>query len=261
MDQLAKIRDSILVYLSPAKRRRHTLNPSTPSGRATPLISSFNHATSDPRNKKTKAVIHGRINKKYLSPSDTKLLRQPRHVRIAGIDERAGEEKSDATDAESSSEISPNDSSSQQHVQDDAKNEEPVDKGRNKQKGDRIDEEEERDYEELNLDKRAEAELSAQEKVRFFLERQSEIAQRKEELDRLKKEAWHNEEAALYHRLTMRGYEPLLPSNWAYDFRTTPSQIFTTDDSQTFINSASGNDFRGTLPIRSLSCKLSLPIS
>jgi hypothetical protein len=87
--------------------------------------------------------------------------------------------------------------------------------------------------------------LSAEAKVHLFLDRQTELARRQETLDRIKEGNWHEDEARLFQKLSMRGFEPLLPSHWSYDFRTCPATIFSRNEKETFINAKSGNDFRG----------------
>src|SRR5450432_4458463 len=71
MDQLLKLKDSLMGYLSPAAMRRQTMLPATPSEKAT-AMQRPTRPTTEPRNPKQKAVAAGRVNKKYLSPSDTR---------------------------------------------------------------------------------------------------------------------------------------------------------------------------------------------
>jgi len=54
-------------------------------------------------------------------------------------------------------------------------------------------------------------------------------------------------EIALFQKLNMRGFEPLLPGTWKMDFKTIPGPLFTDNDEEVFIGSTSGHDFRGTL--------------
>ncbi|KAI9741439.1 MAG: hypothetical protein M1818_004245 [Claussenomyces sp. TS43310] len=247
MDRIFRIRNSVMDYLSPRANRRRTMGPSTPSNKATSLMRTLPEALSEPRNRKGQAVVAGRVSKKYLSPSDTKRSHQARRRNVIREDAYEAETEDGYRDSldnasESSIGVSPADSSSQQPIGD--LESEIMENFQEEGQGE--------EDEELNLNGNDESELSSEAKVKFFLDRQNEIAKRQEELDRIKKEDWHEDEAALFHKLTMRGYEPLLPSNWAYDFRTCPSQLFTQNMNQTFLNSASGNDFRAINALSSL---------
>ncbi|KFY01305.1 hypothetical protein V490_00996 [Pseudogymnoascus sp. VKM F-3557] len=63
---------------------------------------------------------------------------------------------------------------------------------------------------------------------------------------------WHEGEQELFEELKMRGLQPLLPAHWRSDFRTVPPSLFSFDPDETFINSASGHDFRGSAALLSL---------
>ncbi|MCJ1252362.1 hypothetical protein MMC24_000167 [Lignoscripta atroalba] len=56
---------------------------------------------------------------------------------------------------------------------------------------------------------------------------------------------WTAAELALFNRLNNRGFEPLLPANWAMDFQTVPHTLFSHDESEILIKAASDNEFRG----------------
>lgn len=56
---------------------------------------------------------------------------------------------------------------------------------------------------------------------------------------------WTEDEVWLFEKLDWRGYEPILPKNWAGDFLTMYDLLFTNDDSIAFIKSASGKDYHG----------------
>lgn len=63
---------------------------------------------------------------------------------------------------------------------------------------------------------------------------------------------WADAERDLYFRLAMRGFEPLIPSNWKSDFSTLPESLFSTHDAgDAIIMSKSDKDFRGTLSLLS----------
>jgi len=56
---------------------------------------------------------------------------------------------------------------------------------------------------------------------------------------------WSQSEIDLFNKLNNRGFEPMLPSSFKMDFPTVPEALFTDRTERTFINSLSGNEFRG----------------
>ena len=56
---------------------------------------------------------------------------------------------------------------------------------------------------------------------------------------------WSQSEINLFNKLNNRGFETMLPSSFKMDFPTVPLSLFTDRIDKTFINSLSGNDFRG----------------
>lgn len=179
---------------------------------------------TEPRNQKHKAIAAERVSKKYLSPSDTK---QSTRKRKRIDNEYVDEPDSDTENLHTF--ITPEDSAS--HI-----------KSRSDSSTAGEDDEDERD---LDLNTKEESELSAEAKVHLFLDRQTELARRQETIDRKREGNWHDDEIMLFQKLSMRGFEPLLPSHWNYDFRTCPVTIFSRNENETFINARSGNDFRG----------------
>lgn len=208
MDYLFKIKDAAVQYLSPAAKRRRTLPPSTPAGelQQAPVF-------TEPRDHKHQAIVTERLSRKYLSPSDTKASKKRKRKDDDYIPDDAP--------------LTPEDSASYIKSRSVLSAE------------DRVAEEEfENDEEKIE-------EISAEAKVHAFLERQTELERRQETLDGLRLGDWHPDEIKLFEKLSMRGYEPLLARTWAWDFRGCPASIFTTKDDETFINSKSGNEFRG----------------
>jgi hypothetical protein len=64
---------------------------------------------------------------------------------------------------------------------------------------------------------------------------------------------WAEAEKDLFYRLAFRGFEPLLPANWANDFKTLPSSLFATDGGDPpLIQSCLQREFRGIHALRSL---------
>ncbi len=86
---------------------------------------------------------------------------------------------------------------------------------------------------------------SQQEQQEYDLDIALARAKAKEAIDQIEKDQWTEAEFALIQRLSMRGLEPLLPANWRMDFKTIPENLFTDNDEEVFISSASGRDFRG----------------
>ncbi|KAI9826087.1 MAG: hypothetical protein M1832_000536 [Thelocarpon impressellum] len=73
---------------------------------------------------------------------------------------------------------------------------------------------------------------------------EAERRKRHEALRQIADGDWTEAEVALYRRLTMRGFEPLLPRHWMMDYKTMPDVLFGGPAEQTFLNAASRNDFR-----------------
>lgn len=64
---------------------------------------------------------------------------------------------------------------------------------------------------------------------------------------------WAEAEKDLFYRLAFRGFEPVVPANWANDFKTLPSSLFATDGGEPpLIHSHLQRDFRGIHALRSL---------
>lgn len=75
-----------------------------------------------------------------------------------------------------------------------------------------------------------------------------ERAKRWADAVKLPKGQWAEAEKDLFFRLAMRGFEPLLPSNWHLDFPTLPDSLFADQDPATpapVIQALHGTDFRG----------------
>lgn len=218
MDHLWHLRDSILGYISPSKyRRRSTVLPATPSPTA-----KSNHLSrpsqsescfTEPRDANTRAVLNGRVSKKYLSPSDTRRLRQKSKLRKSQSSNSDGTTKPTSPDRTSS-----RTSHSPGGSKDSAKHSGIL--------------------ESVEVDDET---ISTEDKVAQFLEHQRAAI----EADSEGGENWHEAEHALFNELKMRGLQPLLPAQWRSDFRTVPPTLFSYDADEVFLNSASGNEFRG----------------
>ena len=87
--------------------------------------------------------------------------------------------------------------------------------------------------------------LTKEEKKEHFLDVEDERIRRQEMLKQLERGDRTPEEIVLFEKLTMRGFKPIIPRIWMMDFKTLPETMFTSDESEIFINAASGNEFRG----------------
>lgn len=234
MEQLFKLKDSVMEYLSPVKRR-HTVQIASPSPNPSPMQRPVQPMT-EPRTLKGKAVIAGRVSKKYLFHSDTKRSTRKSRSITNSDDEFAEDLKDNQASATkvSHTDITPDDSSSQINAPDDENSSTSVSV-----------EGEENSVEDQEITSEDESELDAEAKVHEYLDRQTEIARHREALERINDGEWHEDEAALFMKLTMRGFEPLIPTHWSFDFRTCPQIVFSSNVEKTLINAKSGNEFRG----------------
>ena len=78
------------------------------------------------------------------------------------------------------------------------------------------------------------------------IDMEAERAQRHAAAQEVEQGDWTDAEVALFQRLSMRGFEPLLPGTWRMDFKTIPDPLFTDKDDEVFIGSINGHEFRGT---------------
>jgi hypothetical protein len=218
MNQLFKLKDTFIEYLSP--KRRRTVGPATPSHTGGTDQQSYLPA-SEPRDERAKEGLGGRTNQKYLSPSDTRFAR--------GSRKRPREEDESANDIDY--EVSPDESISQVT---------PVQRSRDDSV---IGPASESD---TSVDSPEELEITAEEKVQEYLDRQAELALRREAIEEVKAQGgWHPDEIFLFERLSMRSFEEILPANWQIDFPTLPGTLFTMEADRTFINSTCGSSSRG----------------
>lgn len=61
----------------------------------------------------------------------------------------------------------------------------------------------------------------------------------------VKYKGWSEDEIWLFERLDNRGFEPLLPLRWAYDFPNLYDCMYARDDAKALINSVSGRTYHG----------------
>lgn len=206
MDQIFKIKDAFVNYLSPVAKRRRTIGPQTPRYSAADDEHQF---FSEPRNNKTTHnVAYESMNRNHFAPEDrtapsTNPLKRSR-------------EDDDAEAILSGDEISPKQPSSQNITESDDGSVTP----------DYMDEDEDEDEEEDD-------EISAERKVQEYLAQQAaELARAKETVERARADGeWSPEEIFLLERIQYMGHEGLLP-NWAkgWNFRTVPDAMWCEDD-------------------------------
>ncbi|KAM3072361.1 hypothetical protein ACMFMG_009170 [Clarireedia jacksonii] len=235
MDQIAKLKDAVVNYLSPAAKRRRTMGPQTPTHEAAgePLF------LSEPRNKKALGNAYGRLNQSYhSSPGRRQSATNP--LKRSRQDDEAGEY------GFSADEVSPERSSSPIGSEDDDMSLENTE-----------DEDEDEDEDEEEEEEEDEA-LIANRKVQEYLRRQSELVLAKERVENARAAGeWLPEEIFLLERLELRGHEPVLPSSWrAYHFRQVPEAMWDSQDKSAFIGYNLGDGERGFGALEELTTKL-----
>ena len=72
-----------------------------------------------------------------------------------------------------------------------------------------------------------------------------EEKERRQALDAIDRTNWTAGEVQLLDLLSMRGFEPMLPTHWRRDFQTMPEHLFTDNLSQQIFHAIHGSDFRG----------------
>ncbi|RAL63999.1 hypothetical protein DID88_003187 [Monilinia fructigena] len=205
MDQIFKIKDAVINYLSPVAKRRRTMGPQTPG---CDRVEDEHQFLSEPRNhKRTLGFAHDRTNQTFITldsmrtPSRNPLKRPREDDEVEGptfsVDEMLPEHSSSQNITES----------------DDGLEGDP----------DLMDEDEEEDDDEI----------SAEQKVNEYLAKQAaELAKAKETVERARAEGqWSPEEIFLLERLQYMGHEGLLP-HWpkAYYFKTIPEAMWCDKD-------------------------------
>ncbi|KAF7860480.1 hypothetical protein EAF04_008605 [Stromatinia cepivora] len=204
MDQIFKIKDAVVNYLSPVAKRRRTMGPQTPGYSA---VDDEHQFLSEPRNnKRALSFAYDRMNQHYMPQEDRTTPSRNPLKRSREDDEADGP-------IFSGDEISPKQSSSRNITESDEGSVNP----------DYMDEDEEED----------EDEISAEQKVNEYLARQAaELARAKETVERAREDGeWSPEEIFLLERIQYMGHEGLLP-HWAKErnFRTVPEAMFCPDD-------------------------------
>ncbi|QSZ34228.1 hypothetical protein DSL72_005818 [Monilinia vaccinii-corymbosi] len=202
MDQIFKIKDAVMNYLSPVAKRRRTTGPQTPS---CSRVDDEHQFLSEPRiSRRDLDLAHDRMNQNFIASESKRTASRNPLKRPREDDEVAGP-------IFSGDEISPKLSSSQNVTQ----------SGEGLEVNpDLVDDEDEEEDED---------EISAQQKVNEYLANQAaELARAKETVERARAEGeWSPEEIFLLERLQYMGHEGLLPGAWkGMFFRTVPDAMW-----------------------------------
>ncbi|TGO57889.1 hypothetical protein BOTNAR_0192g00120 [Botryotinia narcissicola] len=207
MDQIFKIKDAVVNYLSPVAKRRRTMGePQTPD--YIEFDDEHQFLSGPQNNRRSINFAYGRTDQDYIPKEDrTTPTRNPL--------KRSREDDEVEGPIFSGDDISPKQSSSHNVTESDEESETP----------DYMDEDEDEEEEE-DL-------ISAQQKVDEYLAKQAaEFAMAKETVERARADGeWSPEELFLLERLQYMGHEGLLP-HWAKErnFRTVPEAMFCPDD-------------------------------
>ncbi|KAL8937571.1 MAG: hypothetical protein Q9216_004368 [Gyalolechia sp. 2 TL-2023] len=63
---------------------------------------------------------------------------------------------------------------------------------------------------------------------------------------------WTKDEVWLFYRFNNRGFEPLLPGTWDFDFETVPDKVFGYDDDEVLIKAREGNEYNASRALKNL---------
>jgi len=102
------------------------------------------------------------------------------------------------------------------------------------------------------------ADKSIVEEVEDTLDVRADTLLRHGRITKKNKPDWSQTEIDFFNKLNSRGFEKLLPSSFKMDFPTVPLSLFAHGNDYTFINSLSGNNFRGKLAVKSHSIHMHL---
>ncbi|KAI4204245.1 MAG: hypothetical protein LQ346_001661 [Caloplaca aetnensis] len=70
--------------------------------------------------------------------------------------------------------------------------------------------------------------------------------------DREAMKSWSKDEISLFHKLNMRGFEPLVPGDWSSEFVTLPGLLFSDNDPEVLIKAREGNEYNACRALQSL---------
>ncbi|KAL9597314.1 MAG: hypothetical protein Q9219_005238 [cf. Caloplaca sp. 3 TL-2023] len=63
---------------------------------------------------------------------------------------------------------------------------------------------------------------------------------------------WSSDEVSLFNKLNLRGFEPLLPETWDWDFETVPDKVFSADDARVLIKALDDNEYNASRALHAL---------
>jgi hypothetical protein len=218
MDTIFRLKDNVINFLSPSKRRRTI--PSTPSKPANPQLLTPKSDVLDAR-ARIKAAIAAKENEGYLVPPHALQSRK-----------RAREDDDEDEVRESTSGLGPDDSISQIEVQESSVAS-SVDQVKDEQEEE--EEEEEDDPEEQ----------SGEDKVAAWQARQAELVVRKGYIEQARATNIHPDALFLTERIHMRSYEELFPKRWMIDFPSLTKELFTDVKERQFIDSNELSSYAG----------------
>lgn len=239
MERLSKL----FSFISPAAKRRQTITPVVADNQEqTPQHTAGYSPPSVPQDRKAREKAQERVNKKYLSPSDTKKQSQnplKRDHDVYGQDVGGPKDIRSRKRVVSERKYTEADLTSGDEYNDDKESVDPPDTDDDYR-------DEHTDDDEFEDDQLV---LSAEEKSTEYLDRQAELAKRMEEIQAVRNGErggkWHVDEEFLFERLAMRSYEPLLPVDWRIDFPTFPEDLFAKDVRGALINYNFASSYRG----------------
>jgi hypothetical protein len=198
-------------------KRRRTIGPITPAKDAE---HAFLAPASEPRDRKAEATLRSHFDS----------------LQISGLPNPRKRPREDDEFTESYSGIDAGDSISQNtpvgtEIQDFELTSGPEDEVGEE------DGEELEDEDEVDSDDEEEGEISPEDKVAEYLQRQAELELRRKDVEAFKASGKHKDEIFLFERISMRGFEEILPATWQIDFPTLPMVLFTEAPERAFINS------------------------
>ena len=91
---------------------------------------------------------------------------------------------------------------------------------------------------------KVDADEAAELKGEYVLDFEAQDAKIAKEVENLRELGWPEEVTDVYYKISMRGYEPLLPSEWEKDFPGYPTGLFTEREAA-YIVPLGNSDFRG----------------
>jgi hypothetical protein len=232
METIFRLKDSFFEYLSPVAKRRRTTGPSTPSHED--QEPKFATPSTEPQGRKGKVIAIGKFSKVHHEVHYTNGInsRKRRREDDDGNPKIERESAISIRPDESASNISPY-TSEESFVEGEDDESSPIDvKGSKMEDVPEVDEGDL--YDGMTAAEREEAEAAA--KVEDYLARQAELAARMADIEKARVEKnWHPDAFFLFERFCMRAFEPVIPKEYAPDFRTLPDDLFT-EPENAFVN-------------------------